>query len=495
VFTRSGSTWTQQGEKLTGTGAVAHIEFGSSVALSADGDTALIGGRGRTEFSTGHGAAWVFTRSGSTWTQQGEKLTGGGEVYEGFFGGSVALSADGNTALIGGWEDNLGTGAAWAFTRSGSTWTQQGEKLTGAGEVGSGFFGASVALSPSGDRALVGGPDDNSSAGAAWVFTRSGSTWTQQGSKLTQGENGSEFGSDVALSSDGAIKLIGAPLTADGAGWLYANITPTVTKVEPGSGRTGGGTSVTLIGTNFTGASAVKFGSANATSFHVNTETSITAVVPPGDGTVDVTVITPEGTSPTSPTDHFTYEPPTVHGEFSNWVLSGVLHIGKLNQDVALPEGSRFNGTASINLETQSGPLSGTVTVPTFNAMLKILGAPATVGLELTQVGSTEGSIGASTAIPGDFTLTLPTKANIGFSSITIFGLKMATKCVTSEPLAFNLLDTLPLEELLSTGAQFVGTTKFPVVKCEGTNGTVVSSILTSLFSGPSNPYSIMLAP
>jgi hypothetical protein len=66
---------------------------------------------------------------------------------------------------------------------------------------------------------------------------------------------------------------------------------------------------------------------------------------------------------------------------------------------------------------------------------------------------------------------------------------------VTSEPLAFNLLDTLPLEELLSTGAHFMGTTKFPAVKCEGTNGTLDSAILTSLFSGPGNPYSITIAP
>lgn len=61
------------------------------------------------------GAAWLFTRSGSSWTQQGEKLTGGGEAGEGEFGTNVALSADGNTALIGAWRDNSGTGAAWAF--------------------------------------------------------------------------------------------------------------------------------------------------------------------------------------------------------------------------------------------------------------------------------------------------------------------------------------------------------------------------------------------
>ena len=133
------------------------------------------------------GAAWVFTRSGSTWTQQGEKLTGSGESGNGEFGDSVALSSEGNTALIGGRGDNGDLGAAWVFTRSGSSWTQQGEKLTGGGESGKGEFGVSVALSSDGNTALIGGSGDNSDHGAAWVFTRSGSTWTQQGEKLTGG--------------------------------------------------------------------------------------------------------------------------------------------------------------------------------------------------------------------------------------------------------------------------------------------------------------------
>ena len=93
---------------------------------------------------------WIFTRSGSTWTQLGPKLTGGGESGAGAFGVDVALSADGSTALIGAPGDNDGVGAAWVFTRSGSTWIQQGPKLTGAGEDGFGEFGSSVALSATG---------------------------------------------------------------------------------------------------------------------------------------------------------------------------------------------------------------------------------------------------------------------------------------------------------------------------------------------------------
>jgi len=215
----------QQGAKLTGGGEAGSGEFGSSVALSADGNTALVGAPGD---GGGVGAAWVFTRSGSTWTQQGEKLTGAPEASAARFGGSVSLSEDGNTALVGAPGDSGRVGAAWVFTRSGSTWTQQGEKLTGAGESGPGAFGQSVALSSDGSTALIGGPMDNPmpqpSIGAAWVFTRSSATWTQQGDKLTgAGEIGpARFGSSVTLSSDGNTAMIGGPynLYCIGAVWI-----------------------------------------------------------------------------------------------------------------------------------------------------------------------------------------------------------------------------------------------------------------------------------
>jgi hypothetical protein len=221
VFTRSDSTWALQGGKLTGTGETGKGMFGTMVALSADGDTALIGGPAD---NGGAGAAWVFTWTGSTWALQGGKLTGTGETGAGRFGISVALSADGDTALIGGPADNGGAGAAWVFTWTGSTWTQQGSKLTGGGEAGEGEFGSSVALSEDGDTALIGGPEDDTATGAVWVFTRSGGVWSQQGPKLTGGEEGnSQFGVLVALSADGNTALIGGPGDNDdaGAAWVF----------------------------------------------------------------------------------------------------------------------------------------------------------------------------------------------------------------------------------------------------------------------------------
>jgi FG-GAP repeat len=240
VFTRSGSTWTQQGEKLTGGEESGKAEFGKAVALSADGNTALIGGPAD---SSGTGAAWVFAREGETWTQQGPKLTAGGEVGAGHFSISVALSQDGNTALIGGGGDHGEVGAAWVFTRSGSTWEQQGEKLTGGEESGKGHFGFSVALSADGNNALIGGVADNGEVGAAWVFTRSGETWTQQGEKLTGGEESgnAEFGESVALSGAGDTALIGGPADSLGTGAAWVFLREGETWAQQGPKLTAGG--------------------------------------------------------------------------------------------------------------------------------------------------------------------------------------------------------------------------------------------------------------
>lgn len=247
----------QQGSKLTGNGEGAASEFGYSVSLSGNGDTALVGAPG---YNGNAGAAWVFTLSGSTWSQQAQLIgdcttttspgsapvgcpgpDGTGENGPGQFGDSVALSLDGEEALIGAPFDNGGEGAAWVFTLTGSTWAQQGQPLygdcattatpcdgpDGIGESGDGQFGSSVALSANGDSALVGAPEDDGGIGAAWLFTLSGSIWSQSGSKLTgNGETGSsEFGASVALDNDGATALIGAPEDSGGIGaaWVFTS--------------------------------------------------------------------------------------------------------------------------------------------------------------------------------------------------------------------------------------------------------------------------------
>ncbi|HRF55572.1 MAG TPA: FG-GAP repeat protein, partial [Aquimonas sp.] len=208
VFTRSGATWTQQAKLVAGDGAEGDY-FGTSVAL--DGDTTLVGATYGDVSSSNQGSAYVFTRSGSAWIQQA-KLTAGDAAAGDLLGRSVAL--DGDTALVGAYTDDVGAisdqGSAYVFTHSGSTWTQQAELTAGNGATGD-RFGHSVALD--GDNALVGAYGDdvgaNSDQGSAYVFTRSGATWTQQ-AKLVAGDgaDGDFFGTSVALDGDTA--LVGA---------------------------------------------------------------------------------------------------------------------------------------------------------------------------------------------------------------------------------------------------------------------------------------------
>src|SRR5580693_4800730 len=108
--------------------------------------------------------------------QQGPKLVATGGGPEALEGHSVALSSDGNTAIVGGYE-NVNANMAWVFVRSGGVWSQQGGVLVGTGAVSSAGVGFVVALSADGNTAALGSPQDNSGAGAVWVFTRSDGVW------------------------------------------------------------------------------------------------------------------------------------------------------------------------------------------------------------------------------------------------------------------------------------------------------------------------------
>lgn len=223
IFVRNGSSWTQQGAKLVGSGNTGASFQGYSVDLSADGNTAVLGGWGD---NAGQGAVWIFTRTGTTWSQQGSKLVGTGAVGNANQGLSVAISADGNTLITGAPFDNSRQGAAWVFTRTGTTWTQQGSKLVGTGNVGAAELGYAVSASADGNTSIVGGIADNSSVGAAWVFTRSGNTWTQQGVKRVGAGNlgASQQGRGVGLSANGNVALSGGPgdNSSLGAAWAFS---------------------------------------------------------------------------------------------------------------------------------------------------------------------------------------------------------------------------------------------------------------------------------
>ncbi len=240
IWTRSGSNWAQQGPKLTAL-TPGRASQGTAVAISGDGNTAVVGG---SSDHGGFGATWVWTRSGGTWTESAKLVGTAADGFSIHQGGALAISRNGGTVIVGAsgdndtgatWTDNGGTGAVWIFTRSGETWTQQGPKLVGSGAVSAANQGVTVALSADGNTALVGGYEDDShsgvccyspsSVGAAWVWTRSGGVWTQQGPKLVG--TGGVFsynlgvgqGYSVALSADGNTALVGA--IGDHAAWVW----------------------------------------------------------------------------------------------------------------------------------------------------------------------------------------------------------------------------------------------------------------------------------
>src|SRR5207248_1409745 len=152
-------TFTQQ-QELTASDGAAYDQFGYSVALSGDGNTALLGAYGK---NAAQGEADRVTRWGATWSQQ-QELTASDGAANDQFGYSVALSGDGNTALVGAVYKNAYQGAAYAFTRSGATWSQQ-QELTASDGAANDRFGYSAALSGDGNTALLGAYGKNAAQG------------------------------------------------------------------------------------------------------------------------------------------------------------------------------------------------------------------------------------------------------------------------------------------------------------------------------------------
>jgi len=217
IFTRSGSTWTQQA-KLTPSDPTTNNYFGWSVAIS--GNIAIVGARGVATNGTDSGAAYIFTRSGSTWTQQAKLLASDGAASD-YFGYSVAISGD--TALVGAYgDDDMGatSGSAYFFTRAGTTWTQQA-KITSSDGGANDQFGASVTLENG--TAVIGATRDDdrrSDAGAIYIFTGSGSSWSQQ-AKLTASDGAISGYLGASLALYGNTVVAGAPNQGNGAVYVF----------------------------------------------------------------------------------------------------------------------------------------------------------------------------------------------------------------------------------------------------------------------------------
>jgi hypothetical protein len=209
---------TTQQAKLLASDRAASDNFGYSVALSNDGDIALVGTPTKSENGlTKSGAAYIFIRVGNVWTQQ-QKLLANDAANFNHFGWSVALSSNGSTALIGAYtKSNTGRerdGTVYVFIRSGNSWMQQ-EKLAANDRENDEKFGWSVALSDDGYTALIGAVTESAETyvwnGAAYVFIRTGNIWTQQYKLLADDRASNDgFGYSVSLSGDGSSALVGS---------------------------------------------------------------------------------------------------------------------------------------------------------------------------------------------------------------------------------------------------------------------------------------------
>nr|MBA2543956.1 FG-GAP repeat protein [Deltaproteobacteria bacterium] len=221
VFTRTGTTWSEQ-QKITVADATPSARFGQTVRI--EGETAVIG----TPNDGTKGSVYVFTRSGTVWSQQ-QKLTAPDAAAGDRFGYFVEIS--GNSVIIGARNATSNRGAAYVFVRSGVTWLLQ-QKLTASDAADGDQFGRAVDIN--GNTAVVGAWVKNSGRGAAYVFTRNGVTWTQQ-QKLTasDGATGDEYGSAVSLVGETAV--IGSKKDDDNgndSGALYVYKRTGVTWIE-----------------------------------------------------------------------------------------------------------------------------------------------------------------------------------------------------------------------------------------------------------------------
>ncbi len=297
VHTRSAGTWSLQ-TTLTSVGA-------DSVALSSDGNTLAIGD---IDGNSNKGQVRVYTRSGSTWTLQ-DTLTDSTGASGDKLGQSVALSDNGNTLAVGAPQDDISAvtnqGSVVVYTRSGSTWTQA-HRLTYSAAAAQDYFGQSVSINGAGDRIVVGTAQDdigvNADRGSLVVFDFASSVWDETTTLLASaGVAGDKFGSSVAISDDGVYVIGGAPLddvatgsgnfTDHGSATVHALTTTTGAGVTVGDGTVteaklanNAVTSAkildgTIVNADINASAAIAYGKLALTSSIVNGDVSNSAAI------------------------------------------------------------------------------------------------------------------------------------------------------------------------------------------------------------------------
>jgi hypothetical protein len=211
IFVRSGTTWTQEAV-LTASDTVANTySFGFCVSIDSTGTRTVVGAIYAKAGTVGNaGQAYVFSRSGTTWTEEAKLSEGANAAAWASFGEAIDISSDGVRIVVGAKtaspSGQSSAGRAYVFSRSGTTWTQEAV-LTASDIAANGYFGKGVSITNDGSRLVIGArgaaPSGLTLAGQAYVFSRSGTTWTQE-AILTAGDKATNDNFGDSLSIDGA---------------------------------------------------------------------------------------------------------------------------------------------------------------------------------------------------------------------------------------------------------------------------------------------------
>jgi hypothetical protein len=247
IWTRSGSSWSEA-TTIEASNKGSGDQFGSTVAINKDGDTIAVSAPYEDTTDTNSGAVYIFTGSGSSWSQQAIIKSHppiiGGDRLGGYYNGfdrALELSGDGDTLVVKEENGTSGSGYenVYIYTRSGSSWSHQAT-LNGSDQVSGDQFGTCVSISADGNTVAAGAPNENSANGAVYVFTRSGSSWSQQ-TKISGANSTERFGRHVGLTEDGNGLVIGADGYNNNDGRIYLYKRSGTTWAEEWNANVGGG--------------------------------------------------------------------------------------------------------------------------------------------------------------------------------------------------------------------------------------------------------------
>src|SRR6056300_352029 len=258
IFTKSGGSW-DTGTRIVASDAQAGDYFGRTVAISGDGNTVIAGayyedGPPSAPVS-GQGAAYIFNRTGGSW-DTGTRIRATDPETQDLFGENVAISGDGNTAIVGARTEDgppsspVGnSGSVYIFTRTNGSW-DTGTKIRAPNPGPSDWFGFIVSISSDGNTFITGAFNEDgppsapiSNQGAAYIFTRTNGSW-DTGTKIeaSDAQLYDHFGVNVAISSDGSTAIVGAyneggppsaPAGGQGAAYIFEIDTSSLNVSKP----------------------------------------------------------------------------------------------------------------------------------------------------------------------------------------------------------------------------------------------------------------------